>query len=222
MRYAYRGKCFAPTDEVGVIPGGENAMRARYDPERQHRRSIRLPGYDYRQPGAYFVTICTRERECLFGDVVGGKMGLNDAGTIVLNCWKAIPRHFGGVCLDAFVVMPNHVHGIIVLLDVRRTSDAARSHVAAPRPVENGGIDLSMPDGTVPGSLGAIIQNFKAVSTRKVSASRGVPGVPIWQRNYYERILRDEDEMQRIQDYIEINPVFWEEDEHNPLNTYKP
>jgi len=87
----------------------------RYDPEKHHRRSIRLRGYDYTQPGAYFVTIVTRNRECLFGDVVDGNVALNEYGHVVHACWKAIPDHFPNVTLDAFVVMPNHVHGIIVI-----------------------------------------------------------------------------------------------------------
>jgi REP element-mobilizing transposase RayT len=87
----------------------------RFDPEKHHRRSIRLKGYDYRRQGAYFVTICTHDRLCLFGEVVGGEMRLNEYGRIALGCWKEIPLHFPQAELDAFVVMPNHVHGIIVL-----------------------------------------------------------------------------------------------------------
>jgi putative transposase len=87
----------------------------RYDPDKHHRRSIRLKEYDYAQPGAYFVTVCTRDRECLFGHVVNGEMHLNDAGEIARRCWEDIPHHFPLVELDAFAVMPNHVHGIIVI-----------------------------------------------------------------------------------------------------------
>ncbi|MCS6925746.1 MAG: hypothetical protein NZ578_07585, partial [Candidatus Binatia bacterium] len=79
-----------------------------YDPRKHHRRSIRLKGHDYSQPGAYFVTICTHDRSCLFGDVVDGKMRLNDAGQIVADTWYDLPNHVGGLVLDAFVVMPNH------------------------------------------------------------------------------------------------------------------
>ena len=87
----------------------------RHPPDRHHRRSIRLKGHDYTQPGAYFVTICTRDRECLFGHMVNGEMRLNDAGEIARRCWEGIPDHFPSVELDAFVIMPNHVHGIIVI-----------------------------------------------------------------------------------------------------------
>jgi len=90
----------------------------RYDPNRHHRRSIRLSGYDYSQAGAYFITICTQDRACLFGDVVDGEMRLNDAGRVAQQCWRQIPAHFPNVELDEFVVMPNHVHGILVITDV--------------------------------------------------------------------------------------------------------
>ncbi|GIW45213.1 MAG: hypothetical protein KatS3mg077_2495 [Candidatus Binatia bacterium] len=86
-----------------------------YDPERRHRRSIRLKGYDYTQPGAYFVTLCTLNRQCLFGEVVDGQMRLNEAGHVAQRCWADIPNHFPHVQLDAFIVMPNHVHGVLVI-----------------------------------------------------------------------------------------------------------
>jgi putative transposase len=88
-----------------------------YDPEKHHRRSIRLKGYDYTQPGAYFITICTRGRECLFGEIIDGEMHLNEAGQIVVQTWQDLPNHISNVQLDAFVVMPNHVHGIIIITD---------------------------------------------------------------------------------------------------------
>ena len=88
-----------------------------YDPQKHHRRSIRLKGYDYTQPGAYYVTLCTKARQCLFGDVIKGEMRLNSLGHIAFTCWQAIPEHFPHVELDAFVVMPNHLHGILVISD---------------------------------------------------------------------------------------------------------
>ena len=90
----------------------------KYGPQRHHRRSIRLQGYDYAQAGAYFVTVCAYNRECLFGEIMGEEMQVNASGEIVIACWHDIPRHFANVELDAFVVMPNHVHGIIMLRDV--------------------------------------------------------------------------------------------------------
>src|SRR3990172_7834035 len=88
----------------------------RYDAEKHHRRSIRLRGYDYAQAGAYFVTICTQNRECLFGEVVDGQMVLNDPGKILESVWSELPDHYPGVDVDAFVIMPNHIHGIVILV----------------------------------------------------------------------------------------------------------
>jgi hypothetical protein len=87
-----------------------------FDPERHHRRTIRLKGYDYSQPGAYFVTICIQDRAYLFGEIVDGEMRLNDAGRMVHGVWHDMPHHYRGVDIDAFVVMPNHIHGIIILV----------------------------------------------------------------------------------------------------------
>ena len=117
----------------------------RYDPQRHHRRSIRLRGYDYTQPGAYFITICTRQRAPLFGRVVDGKMALNAWGRIVWACWREIPHHFPHVELDAFVVMPNHVHGVIFIVDVGAT------HAS---PLRDTSPQRDGPRDPVPGSLG--------------------------------------------------------------------
>ncbi len=93
----------------------ENCCKTKFNPEKHHRRSIRLKGYDYSQPGAYFITICTKNRKCLFGNIINGKMILNDAGHIAQNCWLEIPNHYSNVILDEFVIMPNHIHGIIII-----------------------------------------------------------------------------------------------------------
>ena len=108
-------------------------MTSWYDPLRHHRHSIRLKGYDYTRPGAYFVTICTHERICLFGDVVNGKMELNEYGDIAQECWLAIPEHFANARLDAFVIMPNHVHGIIILTE----SSVGATHASPPRMIRS-------------------------------------------------------------------------------------
>ncbi len=186
-----------------------------YDPDKHHRRSIRLKGHDYSQPGAYFVTICTRDRASLFGHVVNGEMRLNEPGEIAWRCWEDIPDHFPLVQLDAFVVMPNHVHGIIVI--------TGRGEASVPPDTPEGpsGSDASPlrqpPHGTQPGSLSAIVQNFKSISTRRMNAARHAPGAPVWLRNYYERIVRSEQELKAIREYIQGNPARWDEDENNPL-----
>jgi putative transposase len=188
----------------------------RHDPERHHRRSIRLKGHDYTQPGAYFVTICTRERECLFGHVVNGEMRLNDAGEIAQRGWEDIPRHFPLVELDAFVIMPNHVHGVIVIQG-RGEASAINLRVSKTPSKPDASPLRQHPNGTQPGSLSAFVQNFKSISTRRMNAARGSPGTPIWQRGYYEHVIRNEDELKAIREYILGNPARWDEDEDNPL-----
>jgi putative transposase len=187
--------------------------------DRHHRRSIRLKEYDYAQPGAYFVTICTRDRECLFGHVVNGEIHLNEAGEVAQRCWEGIPNHFPSVELDAFVIMPNHVHGIIVITESGRGEASVLGDTLSRR---TGATDASplregRPNGTQPGSLSAIVQNFKSISTRKMNVTRGAPGTPVWQRGFYEHVVRNEDELMAIRGYIQGNPACWGEDENNPL-----
>jgi REP element-mobilizing transposase RayT len=177
----------------------------RYDLERHHRRSVRLKGYDYAGSGAYFVTICTQNHECLFGEIRDGRMILNDAGRMVQSLWDELPRHFPNVELDTFVVMPNHVHGIIWIIDVGRGT-ACRAPT-----VERFGQPVAH-------SLPTIIRSFKSAVTKCVNAQRGTPGLPIWQRNYYEHIIRNDDELNRICEYIVNNPARWDNDVENPLN----
>lgn len=157
----------------------------KYNPEKHHRRSIRLKGYDYSQAGAYFVTICTQNRACLFGEVVGGDLRLNDAGTIARQCWLEIPIHFPNTELDEFVIMPNHVHGIIVLVEP--------------------------PTRSIP----TIIGSFKSATTKRINEYRSTPGTPVWQRSYYEHVIRDDESLNRIQKYIRNNPVKWTLDREN-------
>lgn len=167
-----------------------------YDPQRHNRRSIRLKGFNYASPGAYFVTICTHGRERLFGQIKGGAPALSPHGQVVAETWRRIPRHFAHVQVDAFVVMPDHIHGIVVI----------RERLACAR-LESGG----RPKGTAPGSLPAIVQNFKAVSARRINGLRGSPGRRVWQEDYYEHIVRDEAALAAIRQYIENNPRRWRE-----------
>lgn len=193
--------------------------------ERWHRRSIRLKGYDYAQAGAYYVTVCTHERGHLFGDVVNAEMVPTAMGASAQRCWDAIPEHMPMVALDEFIVMPNHVHGIIVIGDVaivgRGTVGAANSP-----PLRNAGpaddpVDTPPPDIPrrtsvaimVPNSLGHIMQTFKAAVSRQVVRDGLMPrGTPIWQRGYYEHIIRDGADHERIADYIRDNPANWNND----------
>jgi REP element-mobilizing transposase RayT len=187
----------------------------RYDPTRHHRRSIRLKGFDYTRAGAYFVTLCAWRRECVFGEVSAGVVQLSEVGQAVVACWQALPRHFERVTLDAMVVMPNHLHGILLLTAqgkgeafAKQDLDITTTHTANASP--------QRPIGTQPGSLGAIIQNYKSIATRRINALRGTPGLPVWQRNYYEHIIRNERALEAIRRYIHNNPRQWSLDRDHP------
>ena len=176
-----------------------------YDPQKHHRRSIRLKGYDYTQPGAYYVTLCTKARQCLFGDVIKGEMRLNSLGHIAFTCWQAIPHHFPHVELDAFVVMPNHLHGILLISD---TVVRAR-HCRAPTTEKFG--------KPVPGSIPTVIRTYKAAVTKRINLICNTKGTSlIWQRDFYEHINRDEESLHNIRQYIVENPRCWTEDLENP------
>ena len=189
-----------------------------YDPNRHHRRSIRLKGYDYSQAGAYFITLCTQDRACLFGKVVNGEMRLNDAGRMVLAEWNRLPERFPQVVLDAFVVMPNHVHGILVITDPAPTAGAT---LGATVGATVGATLVVAP--TAP-TVGNIIGAFKSRVT--VEYIRGVKtsGWPpfrgrLWQRNYYEHIIRNERALNAIRQYIIENPRRWQMDRENEART---
>jgi len=167
------------------------------------RKSIRLKEYDYSQAGGYFVTICTQNRECLFGHINNEIMILNEYGRIVLSCWNDLPNHYSHVRLDAFQIMPNHVHGIIFI------EKSAEPVGAGFKPA---------PTSTKRHGLPEIVRAFKTFSARRINESRRTPGEPIWQRNYFDRIIRDENELNRILEYIIYNPLKWEEDKDNPQN----
>ena len=276
-----------------------------FDPARHHRRSTRLRGYDYSGAGIYFVTLCTLSRECLFGDITDASMQPSKAGEIVQEEWLRSATIRSEIALDAMVVMPNHLHGIVIiqgvgatggspaeadplqpadqpsppatatahaanyhpyLRDVRATggspteadpsqpadqpsppatatAHAANYHpclrdvgatgrspteAASPQPERKADRDACLRDvgatgrsplqpGPAKRSLGALIAGFKAATTKRINAWRGTPGNPVWQRNYYDRIIRDEDELWRIREYIANNPAQWAVDRENPL-----
>jgi REP element-mobilizing transposase RayT len=172
-----------------------------YNPEKHHRRSIRLKDYDYSQSGAYFVTICSWSRECLFGEIIDGNMQLEEFGQIIQENWIWLSHQYKYVHLDEWSVMPNHLHGIIVINDDGRGgSRTAPTNIIKRK------------------SLGRLIGAFKTVSTKQINLIRNTPGEPVWQRNYYERIIRNEDELNHIREYIINNPSQWAEDENNPEN----
>jgi len=188
----------------------------KYNQDIHHRRSIRLRNYDYSTVGAYFVTICTFERECLFGEVVDGEMRLNGMGQIVQEEWLRTAEMRKNVVLDEFVVMPNHFHGIIHIHDnvgahcmrpdYDEQTDVDRAHVGAPLRRRKSG------------SIGSIVAGFKSAATKHINQLRNNPGTPVWQRNYYERVIRNDRELQSIQQYIVDNPATWHEDENHPAH----
>jgi putative transposase len=171
-----------------------------FDPDRHHPRSIRLAGYDYTQAGAYFVTICAYQRQRMFGDVRTGKVTPSKIGRIVTGCWLALPRHFPHVALDAWVLMPDHLHGIILIRDDDPNLTPATPTMPIP---------IRRPNGTRPGSLNAIVQNFKSISTRRANRANRTTGSHLWQRDYYEHIIRDERALDAIRRYIDANPAQW-------------
>ncbi len=170
-----------------------------------HRRSIRLKGYDYSSAGANFVTICTQNRECLFGQVVGEKIHISEIGAIVQAEWIRTPEIRNNVLIDEFIIMPNHLHGILFL----REWDDVGAHCNVPLP------DTPQTEqfgkSTV-NSIPTIIKLFKSTVTKQINELRGTPGKPIWQRNYFERVIRDDEELNRIREYIIYNPLKWADD----------
>jgi len=183
-----------------------------YDPNKHHRRSIRLQGYDYSQAGAYFVTMCTQNRELLFV--------ADEVVDMIQRWWNKLPEKFPGVETDAFVIMPNHSHGIIVTVGVNPRVDSGQTR-------EYGQTHGSAPTNPAPTNdaptLGTIIQWFKTMTTNEYI--RGVkelnwPPFPgkLWQRNYYEHIIRNDRELNAIRQYIIDNPAKWAQDRDNPIH----
>ncbi len=182
-----------------------------YNPRKHHRRSIRLEGYDYRQTGAYFVTLCTQNRRCLFGPVVDGKMQLNDAGEMVEHWWSELNQKFATVETDEFVFMPNHCHVIIIITDSVVGADLCVGPV---------------PEGAHTGAplqprLSTVIQWFKTMTTNEYIHGVKTGAWPpfngrLWQRNYYEHVIRNEESLNRIRQYVPDNPARWQFDRENP------
>ena len=157
------------------------------------RKPLRLKGFDYSSVGMYFVTICTRERECLFGEIIEASMQLNGFGRVVEACWKDLPTHFGRIAIDAAVVMPNHVHGIVCVEEQ-----------------EPGAMNRAP-------TLGEIVRNFKARCARAWRREQEDCRLSsLWQRGYYEHVIRNEADLTRVREYIANNPLRWALDRENP------
>jgi putative transposase len=191
--------------------------KSKFDPQKHHRHSIRLPEYDYTQPGAYFITIVTWHREPLFGEVVNGGMKMGKYGLVAKHQWEKLPKRFLNIELGAFVVMPNHVHMIIQIVDESRrgTADNRNGLVGEPSRRAPTHEQFQKP---VKGSIPTIVRSYKSAVSYRINLMRRTEGVPVWQRNYYEHVIRNEKDLQNKTDYINANPWLWEQDDENPSN----
>jgi putative transposase len=212
----------------------------KFDREKHHRRSIRLKGYDYSSKGAYFVTLVSHLRECLFGEVATDGVVLNALGEIVVDEWKKSGGIRKNMEFDEFVIMPNHIHGIVHIVDCRGDQPVAPTtkHPQASargdepvlpiqptkQPFANGRGELTdgrgdrpvAPTSPAKRSLPSFISGFKSAVTKRINELRQMPGIPVWQRSYYEHIIRDDVSLNRIREYIINNPLQWDLDPENP------
>jgi len=183
---------------------------------RPQRKSIRLKEYDYSFPGWYYVTLCAYNRTNLFGKVINGKMILNDSGKIAKDEWLNTKQIRINVELDYYVIMPNHLHGIIII----EQSINSRGELNS-LPANNTGHIQYAPTNdkfkSPSQTLGAIVRGFKSSVTKKIREISGDPGLKVWQSNYYEHIIRNELDLHNIRQYIEHNPLKWELDEYFSL-----
>ena len=183
-----------------------------YSPLKHHRRSIRLKGHDYAAPGAYFITICVQNRECVLGEITDGEMRLNAMGAMAQTEWRKLPQRFPGITLDACIFMPNHMHGIILI---------GPSVPARLVPAPMGASTRDAPTESAPATIGDIIGAFKSITTHEYIMGVRQLGWPpfsgkFWQRNYYEHIVRAEADLARIRAYIQNNPARWARDRLHP------
>ena len=182
-----------------------------------YRRSLRLCGYNYSQSGAYFITICTNKRRCLFGNIVNNEVNLNELGNIVLNIWNSLPNKYSNIELDEFVIMPNHLHGIILITDVEAIHELPLQESMNVGTIH----ELSLGERwnmLLPKVIGYFKMNSAKIINQKILSS----GTLLWQRNYYEHIIRNESELDRIREYIVNNPIKWMQDYDNPDSKHDP
>jgi REP element-mobilizing transposase RayT len=185
----------------------------RYDPRTHHRRSIRLAGFDYSRAGAYFVTICAHNRELFLQ-----AESVRDA---VRTAWYELPERFPGVVLDEFVIMPNHIHGIIILEGRTASSVPTVLGAASGAPTPSGaasGAPTPLGAARRAPALGRVVRAFKSLSGIEANRALGRSNRPFWQRNYHEHVIRDEGELNAIRQYIQTNPGNWPDDPDNPSN----
>ena len=167
-----------------------------YNAEIHHRRSIRLKNYNYSQNGAYFITLCTHNRKCLFGEIKNDVMLLNNFGNIVQNEWIRSFVIRKEILIDEFVIMPNHFHGIVFVRHQTQPQSECLARISGPRNK----------------SISALVAGFKSVVTTKINQKRQTPFQPVWQRNYHEHIIRSEKSLHFIREYTKNNPYSWQKD----------
>ena len=177
------------------------------------RRSVRLHGYDYSSAGLYFVTACTEKRESLFGELIQGEVRPSEIGRLVSWCWFDLPNHYPRLKLDEFVLMPNHIHGILALVDPVGAGLKPALGILAPAGLVGAGLKPAL---ALRHALAEIVRAFKTFSSRRANELRGTRGKPLWQRSYYEHIIRSGDELSSIRRYVAENPLRWEWDRENP------
>ena len=193
-----------------------NSCMVKFDPQKHHRRSIRLQGYDYASAGAYYVTIVAWQRECLFGDVINKEMQLTKFGLVAKQQWEKLPKRFPNIELGAYMIMPNHMHGIIEIINDRGTTG---NRINLDDELSRRAPTQEQFQKPVKGSIPTIIRSYKSAVSYRINLMRRTDGVPVWQRNYYEHIIRNQTDLQNKTDYIEANPLLWDEDDENPINT---
>jgi len=178
-----------------------------YNPDIHHRQAIRLKNYDYSQSGAYFITICTKQKQCIFGDIKNGQMRFNALGAIADKYWQEIPQHFPNIALDVYTIMPNHLHEILWIIESS----------------ENGNKNRKFGDIVV-GSISSVVRSYKAIVSKKINQICHKKGLSVvWQSRYHEKIIRDEKVLVNIRSYIMNNPLNWDMDEENPqIDEYQP
>lgn len=184
-----------------------------------NRQSKRLQGYDYSSPGYYFVTIVSHNRLPIFGEIIQDQIQLSYIGKIVVDCWLEIPKHFQSVTLDEYVVMPNHFHSIVNIIEHQNVG--ARHEASSFRrqaSLYSTNDQNPKPKGSPPKSLSAIIGSFKSEATKRIHKAGLIKDQNIWQRNYYEHVIQDDEDYQRIVEYIRFNPINWEADQESVTN----
>jgi len=199
-----------------------------YNPDIHKRQSIRLKGYDYSQSGLYFITICCYERECLFGNIINSQMILNNFGQLIKEEWLKSAEIRKEIELDDFVIMPNHFHGIVIINQeinsdfMKNDVDFQDNNVGANGRSPLHQIQSSPPKISMkPKSISSLIAGFKSATTKKINIIRNTPQNPVWQRNYYDHIIRNDESLTRIREYIQNNPLSWENDQLHPNNPSK-